>query len=359
MVSEAPKQIDFLSIREIPSLAAGQLRFFTLENLHANKVGRFNPHAAQGLLQTREGERVIAIDLGGDKVTTSSFTIQEGRLEPIGQPLVDQSAGGANYLTFLKEVAEEAARHNMPVGLSIAGPLRGTLLQEAPNAPEFTKEFDQEYGRDFAALFQNPTVDNDAVAGMKAAAVEAIKRYPKTTNVLYLINGSGFGAAVLLDELIYATEPGHISVAQSLNPHNQEAPCGVFGNLNPCIEGVVAGKAGIEALYEKATGEKRNGLQISEAYQHGDELALELYDSSARGIAHVVKGMGDAFRLFEEPNITTIVCHGGVFKVPGYGKRLKQIIERYLEQPVQFVLTKDFSQNACLDGAAVAALTSQ
>jgi hypothetical protein len=50
------------------------------------------------------------------------------------------------------------------------------------------------------------------------------------------------------------------------------------------------------------------------------------------------------------------VGHGGTFEVPGYGERLRAILEKDLAYSPSLLLTKDFSANACLDGGAIAAV---
>jgi hypothetical protein len=45
-----------------------------------------------------------------------------------------------------------------------------------------------------------------------------------------------------------------------------------------------------------------------------------------------------------------------VFRVPGYGGRVRALLERWEGAAIQLILTDEFSANACLDGAAIAAL---
>ncbi len=88
----------------------------------------------------------------------------------------------------------------------------------------------------------------------------------------------------------------------------------------------------------------------------GDSLAAELYDNSAIVVAHAVKGIADALKLFRKPNDTVLVYHGGIFNVSGYSQRVQQILQKDLGYSPAMVLTRNFSQNACLEGAALAAL---
>lgn len=52
---------------------------------------------------------------------------------------------------------------------------------------------------------------------------------------------------------------------------------------------------------------------------------------------------------------TTVVCHGGVFNFDPFTARMQQILTKNgSESPV--ILTTEFSDNACLEGAALGAL---
>lgn len=70
--------------------------------------------------------------------------------------------------------------------------------------------------------------------------------------------------------------------------------------------------------------------------------------------AHVIVGLASAFHL--DPERTSVVCHGGIFHVLGYGERVRAIPAKDLPRPPGLVFTKDFSTNTCLDGAALAAM---
>jgi activator of 2-hydroxyglutaryl-CoA dehydratase len=72
--------------------------------------------------------------------------------------------------------------------------------------------------------------------------------------------------------------------------------------------------------------------------------------------AIVVKGIGNTFGLFENPQKTAVVFHGGVFNVAGYKERLEQYLARNVEGSSQLIYTKNMKENACLKGAAIAAL---
>lgn len=159
----------------VPGLLPEQLREFTIEGLRAKRVRYFNAHASLTSLRARDGERVIAVDIGGDKLSASYFTVGGGAVKRAGDPLSCQADDGAGYLAALAALSERARREAVRVGISFAGPVRGTRLIAAPNLPGFLTEFRDGYGADFSRLFPAVQVANDAVAGLIAGAVEAVR----------------------------------------------------------------------------------------------------------------------------------------------------------------------------------------
>lgn len=345
--------------RPIPDLIPEQVACFTLDSLRARPVRNFNPLAMLSAMQIG-GNRTsgIAIDIGGDKLVWATFEVA-GDLLRLGDTHVSQGDGGAGYLEVLEELAETARRNALTVGISLAGPIDGTVVLASPNLPVFTAELHAQYSGDFANVFDAVQVANDAEAGIMAAGLEAVRRYPHISNVIYLINGSGLGGAVLHNNLIFATEPGHVEVSARLNPFDQRKACGMLGSSHVCVEVVAASKAGIEDIWSRLYGKRLSGRYIAARYLNGDSVALELYDNSALVMAHVIKGFARAFSFPEDLNKTIIVGHGGIFEVPGYGDRLQSILATSLPYPPKILFTRDFSANTCLDGAAIAAVISR
>jgi predicted NBD/HSP70 family sugar kinase len=302
------------------------------------------------------GKSVLAIDIGGDKLIAARYDLHDGRLERKFDIVVRRDEGGSRYVGMLTKLADLAHRARLPVGISFAGPTDGTRLVAAPNLPALFQDLHDRYSGDFANLFPSVTVTNDAEAGIMAASVEAIKHHPTMRHVIYIINGSGLGGAVLSDGTIYACEPGHIEVDPQLNAFNQGKPCGMLGAAYVCIEVVAASKAGIEDLWFQRRSKPCSGREIANHYLLGDELAGDLYDNSALVTAHAIEGLAHAFQLC--PDQTAVVGHGGIFNVPGYGKRVRSILEKDRAQPRCLLFTSDFSTNTCLDGAALAAIMS-
>lgn len=334
-----------------------QIKQFTKEKLQTQESITLNFEDIQQFLTSQRSTTVMAVDVGGNKIDASLHTIGNGRIErqyiehaPQGE------SNGDNYLHFLERVAQSAQEKNIPVGISFAGPVTGSKPDSGPNVSTFIKEFHKKYGGDFKNLF--PTykmVTNDAVAGLIAGAVEAKQRYRSSKRILYIINGSGIGGAVLKGRQLFAIEPGHVPLIDELNGYHQTKQCDVFGATFTCIEAVAGGKAGVEDLWAKQTGAVLNGEQINMRFESGDVLASQLYAYSADIVAHAIVGIAHTFDLISETDFI-IVGHGGIFNVKGYGERIRKSLEQYLEFSPQMLFTKDFSENACLDGASLSAL---
>lgn len=347
-----------ISLRDLPNpgLVPEQLGEFTLENMRVKRTGHFGAQASLGELRASAGEKIIAVDMGGDKLSASYFTVCDGMVERAPDDLLScQADEGAGYLAALAELSERARREAVPVGISFAGPVDGTRLVAAPNLPQFLAELGDRHNGDLARLFPRVSVTNDAVAGLMAGAVEAARRYPDVRDVIYLINGSGLGGAVLAGDTVFAAEPGHVRVISQLNPFGQSKPCGMGGARYPCVEAVAASKAGIEDLWRQRTLSRVPGRDISARYQAGDALARALYDNSAQIMAHAARGIADAFRLTDRHRLA-VVGHGGIFFVPGYGDRIVSLLREGGDTGPRFLFTREFSPNACLEGAAIAAV---
>ena len=342
---------------DMSGLLPEQLQRFTKESLRARPVRRFDVQQSLDTLHLHNGMAVRAVDIGGDKITTADFTLRNGRLESSGHVLAAQGDDGVGYLAALSEIADSAQRKGIPVGISFAGPVSGTCLEAAPNLSLFARDFRARCDGDFANLFWRVALANDAEAGIMAAALEAARRYPDCSGVIYVINGSGLGGAVLTGDTIYAAEPGHIEVSVQLNDFGgfrQHKQCGLDGATYVCIEAVGASKAGVEDIWQQMTGEKLTGRQISTRLFGGDELARSVYHNSARITAHAIKGMGSAFGMFYRGGRPIVIGHGGIFQVPGYGALVCEILARDLAVLPPILFTKDFSSNTCLEGAAIA-----
>lgn len=344
-----------LDEHSVPALLQEQVRRFTAESLRAKPVRPFDARSVIDVLQATEGRSVLAVDIGGDKIAFSLFEVRDKAVRETGNVFVRKGNGGEGYVDVLRQVSKLASLRHVPVGISFAGPTDGTRPVAGPNLPVFIREFSGAFGGDFANLFPAVELANDAEAGMMAAALEAARRYPETEDVIYVINGSGLGGAVLARGTICAAEPGHVPVIDELNVFGQDRPCGMDGASYVCLEAVAASKAGVEDIWLQRTGESATGHEIAARYLAGDQLAFALYDNSARVLAHVIGGMAEAFGLLDPARPLAVVGHGGIFHVPGYGERVRAISDNNLVCTPRILLSKEFSANTCLEGAAIAA----
>lgn len=320
----------------------------------------FNSREAVEAIKASEGAHVIGADFGGDKGISQLFKVSNGifAVDPAFKEYA-QGNGGESYAEILRKTEEFAANHNIPVGISWGAPLDGTKPLFHPKVDVFLSELKDKYSGDFKKIMPHlGIVMNDGPAGLVSGAVEAYRTFG-AENVLFPINGGGLGMAVLKDGIIYSAEAGHVKAIDALNKYNQTTACGVFGAQYTCVEMLGANKAGIEVQWQARTGSYMRARDIEDRYKNGDEFAGELYDNSALIEAHLIAGVAQAFDIDLFDSKTAIVGHGGAFKFPAYGDRVVQILSKDKEDSPQFIMTKDFGNpdtNACLDGAAIAAL---
>lgn len=344
----------------IPNLISGQLDKFTADAIHVQEMQSFSVVTASKQLARKEGSRVLAADFGGDKGIVRLFEVQDGSLVTIDGYEDDiQGDHGTGYVHTLQKAAVFAEVNKIPFGISWGGPLNsnGTLVPH-PKATVFMNEL-QRYDQDLHKISRAISiVINDGPAGLLYSAVEAFKANG-STSVLFAINGGGLGFSVLLNDTVYPSEGGHVEGVAELNTYQQTALCGVYGAEYTCLELLGANKAGIEAQWQQITGKYARARDIEDMYKAGNKLAFELYDHSAFVMAHTIVGTAMAMNMDLSSRDITIACHGGAFKFPAYGERVKQLIETHSNSQVQLLLTKDYIEdksNACLTGAAIAAI---
>ena len=339
-----------LTEREVPGLVSEQLSKFTRESIGAKEAQPIE-------IALPEGQSVLSVDIGGDSLVAAVVSVINGRLER-GRNVVNVvgSKLGRDYLRRLEWAASYAKQYRLPVGISFAGPVAGSKPQHGENVPVLMRDLREKYSGDFAALFPTFSVlENDAPAGLLAGALYA-QQQEVSGDIIYAINGSGLNAAALAGGSVISAEAGHVELVDELNPYNQQNPCHLHDDKFVCIESVAASKAGIEDLWEKQTGRLLDGKEIEQQYLAGDELAGNLYDHSALVTSHMVAGVARALGIDLKGSSTAVIGHGGTFKFPGYGARVQQILATHMGAKPHLFMTKDFSQNACLEGAALAAL---
>lgn len=340
----------------VPDLIPAQLDKFNAHSIRAKESIIFRPITLLDYLKKMEGKQVIAVDIGGDKMASVTSVVKSGNLVRLRNPAIFESEQGAGYLGQLEDVAQLANQYSLSVGLSFPGIVENGQLIEEPNVKIFERDLKNKYAGYFTNFFHQIAVENDAVSGLLAGSVEAIKKYPEMENVVFVINGSGVNTSVLKIDQVYASESGHVEALIGLNKFKRQKACKMQNAKYVCIENITGSKAGVEETYFEQTQNNLSGLQISNLLINNDSLATQLYDISALGLSHMIVGVCQALDLLNVVSKTVIVCHGGIFNVPEYPDRLKQIVQKNQPKLDKWVFTKDFTDNASLDGAAIAAL---
>lgn len=348
----------------IPELSMDQANKFSLESVHSQKIMDFNISTTHDKLISLNNKKVIGIDFSNDQQITKLFSLQNGKFvtDSSYEDTIEGEFGKIN-IESLEKTASFSSENNIPVGISWSGPLEETRPLEHPKAKIFLNELRQRYSGDFKNVIPNlMACINNGPAGIMSAATESKRIYDNTSDVIFIINDGGLGAAVLNNNVIYSTEAGHIEGDQSLNYYKQDIPCSVYGALYTCLEQLGSGRAGLEIQWELITGERISIKEIVSRYKLGNVFATELLDHSALIIANMAFGIARAYDIALSDKNTVIAGHGQMFDVLSYSDRVKQILDNNLKSGVNFIATKDYvdtNSNAYLEGAAIAALIAQ
>lgn len=342
----------------VPDIFSSQIKNFTFSSIKARRQFEFDPSVTHQLLTHHRGEKVLGIDLGGNKAVTYLFEVRDNELV-LSDNFSDYTEGedGEGFLASFEKVADFANKNHLPVGISYGAPVVDTKPDR--KWPKFKKLIDEladKYDGNFANLFTGHIkVLNDATAGLISGSVECSTAY-KSKDILYVINGSGMNAAALKDGQIIATEAGHVATADKLNLYAQKEPCGVNGATYTCVQSLGANKYGIESIWQQKTGDKLSAKQIEDKYKAGDPFAREIYDYSAWVVAHMIIGVATVTKINLALPTSAVVAHGGAFRFPNYKERIQQIADKYYDSEIKMVKTEDYTKNACAEGAAIAAL---
>lgn len=356
------RRTEILTHRSTPNLLPSQLERFSPESLRARPTGIFSVEQTLNSLRQSDGSTVWAIDIGGTGVKAQQATIAGGRVNFVGDGIFVPVEGegerkGSNYVDALGKIRQKIGDDATPVGISVAGIVENGNLLESPNLKAFTHDLEEAGGFD-KVLGRHVAVQNDAAAGLIAGAIGAATHGLSYENMIYLINGGGIGGAALVDGNIISLEPGHIPVDGKLNPFGVTAPCGFLGQPFVCIERL-ASMGCIEDIWKRIMREKKSGKEIAERMYGYNKLAAHLLDNSATIVAHAIEGIRSSLNL--DPNKTLVVAHGGGFKTKGMVERIDQILRNYRKGGDQQLTIKPTSEfgidNACLTGAAIAAVT--
>jgi predicted NBD/HSP70 family sugar kinase len=337
----------------LPCYVPEQIAVYRSDHLLTQEVCRFDPTQAVKKLQSPRD--VMAIDIGGDKIRSATYTFRNGTFTKRDEEIV-RSTGGAGYLAFLERLAEEAIANDLRVGISSATKMAGSIVTRTVNLPVFFAEFGASYGADYANLFPGRSfVANDTIMGICGSSTLLALRGIDARDVSFFICGSGVGASVIADGTAIHVEAAHVPVMESLNPLGQTTLCGVAGKDYVCLERVTAARAGIEDLYRRQTGEARDGVALGRMYEDGDALATVLYETSALALAHATAGVMERYG-FSDPARSAVVFHGGNFEMGKYRDEVTQRLNGMPHPPSRVVFSRDLSGNVCLDGAAITAV---
>jgi len=330
-----------------------QLRRFTRETLRAKQAGTFDI----GLLNKKigQGKRVIALDLGGSNLRYAEFTVGSNMELCKTEAFTFSSENGEKYLNFLRDVGEFAQENSLPVGISTTGIVEGTRLRSSTHLKKLIEDLSDVQG-DFSSIIPNlKSASNDGVAGAIGSYAELLRKFPAIKQVIYFINGTGLGAAVIQEGKIWSTEPGHIETIDALDPYKRKKLCSLAGVESPCIHLTASGH-GIEDTYFKITGKKATGIELSKLAQNGDETAQQLLRNSAGLVAITLEGIMNSFQMEKSPEDTAVIFHGGIFNTFEYNDYLKQSLRTNLANAPQLIFPNNEEENFCLIGAALTAL---
>ena len=158
---------------------------------------------------------------------------------------------------------------------------------------------------------------------------------------------------------ITCMEPGHSAIIDpSLNPNGVTTSCDFLPDWNHvCLERVAASEAGIAAQWKSLRGEKLTGEQIAEKMYAGDQLALQLYHTSALITAHIIEGIRSSLDFPVAD--TAVVLFGGAFKTYGMVDRIRQILTKH-GKPMELIRVAELGfSNANMAGLAISALMAE
>jgi predicted NBD/HSP70 family sugar kinase len=329
-----------------------QVAVYQTDHLLAHPAFAFE--LAEAVTALQHDQDLIAIDLGGDKIRRADYQVRDGHLVR-GDEVVHQARGGDGYLPFLEQVAVEAQERRIPVGISSATRLEGTVVSRVANLPVFYDEFLAAYGADYARLFpQGMRVANDTVAGICGAGTILAQRGVTFDDIAFFICGSGFGAAMIANGEAIHVEAAHVPLMDELNPLGQTMRCHVPGKDYVCLDRVVAGRVGIEDVYRQQTGETLDGVEIGIRYEANDPLSTVLYETSALALVHATAGVMQRFDVSPDER-SVVVYHGGNFELGRYRAAIVTDLDLMPGINPRVVFSRDLSPNVCLDGAAILA----
>lgn len=281
---------------------------------------------------------VIGIDLGATTVRAGAFTLS-GELIRVQQTAIRAEEGPDSGITRILDLADSLIlemkregvswQHLKGIGVGSTGPtdpIKGTLV----NPLTMPGWLDVPIVEPLQSKFDVPVcLENDADAAalgefwQGAGKIKPDEKNGVSSQIhrLYAITvGTGIGTAFICDGQIYRgaggfhPEGGH----QIIDPSGPLCYCGANGCWESISSGSAIGRAAREVIQQQG-GEKAQILRlaggsiekidarmVAEAAMDGDELALEIIQTAARGFA---RGVINIIMLFYPD---TIVLSGGV-----------------------------------------------
>ncbi|NLE79058.1 MAG: ROK family protein [Rhodococcus sp.] len=258
----------------------------------------------------------VGIDVGGTSIRASVVDSGGEVLDSVRSPTPQSASALEDALD--RTVRELADRHEVAgVGLAVAGfitPDR-TTVRFAPHLPWV----ETPVGRDLSDRLGLPVVlEHDANAA--ALAEHRFGAAAGGQNVVMLAIGTGIGAALLHDGVLYrgshgvAPELGHIQVVQD----GRHCACGKRGCwerycsgtalVDTAIELLAADPSHSTVLAREVTADPGSltGRKIAAAAQDGDPLALHTMEEFAQWLGVGLALVGDVY----DPDL--VVIAGGV-----------------------------------------------
>lgn len=233
-------------------------------------------------------KKVIAIDLGGTKLSVAIVTEKGRILHKIKQPtfLSEGWPGLKKQIIYLCQVVSKLEKNISAVGIGSAGPLNaeeGTLIDPTNFGWKIKKKIPLK--TDLAKALKKPVVfDNDAVAGV----VGEMWLGKASQNTMLVTLGTGLGVGIVVDGKVLRGRNGlHPEVGHLvLRPQEtlSHCECGVPG----CAEGFLSG-TNFPKWYARKTGTlEMSAKELETRGLNGDPSVLAFFDDYASLLAQFI-----------------------------------------------------------------------
>lgn len=233
-------------------------------------------------------KKVIAIDLGGTKLSVAVVTEKGRILHKIKQPtfLAEGWKGLQGQIKYLCQVVSKLEKNISAIGIGSAGPLNakeGTLIDPTNFGWTGTKKIPLK--KDLERILKKPIVfDNDAVAGV----IGEMWLGKGSKNTMLMTLGTGLGVGVIANGKVLRgrdglhPELGHLVLRPSDTTAHCE--CGVPG----CAEGFLSG-TNFPKWFARKTGKPQvSAKEIEDLGLAGDPTVLEFFDDYAHLLAQFI-----------------------------------------------------------------------